>query len=199
VTFIAENDGSRPATTALVEIVVSGDFQINRVKAMTNQVRQVDDKRRLAELEIAMPPKPPSWADPVGLFLGRQFDPLEHAPPRMVDHFANLNRNRDADSFYWRSGRDGPTDRLELECENWRHQREAEKFTFSFLGRDESSIQGIVTGTLSATNMTVPIRARLIVRIAFEDQPLEPVAEQMVAEFERHSPLWRTANGVQSG
>lgn len=67
---------------------------------------------------------------------------------------------------------------------------------FQIGGGDAQRIEGLVTGTLSAANVTTAIQARLPVRIAFTDQPLEPIAEQMVAEFERVSPRWRRAQKI---
>ncbi len=85
---------------------------------------------------------------------------------------------------------------MELECEHCRHQREPEDFAFEIGGSDTESIEGVVTGTLSAANLSAAVQARLPVRIAFADQPLEPIAEQMVAEFERVSPRWRQAQKI---
>lgn len=85
---------------------------------------------------------------------------------------------------------------MELECENWRHQRVPEDFPFEIHGSDAQSIEGVVTGTLSAANLTTAAEIRLPVRIAFIDQPVESIAEQMVAEFERVSPRWRKAQGI---
>src|SRR5690606_18777026 len=109
---------------------------------------------------------------------------------------ARLNTTRDADAFYWRTGRNDVSDRIELECENWRHQRQPEDFAFQIGGTDAQPIQGVVTGILSASNLAAAVQARPPMRIAFADQILEPIAEQVVAEFERVSPRWRQAQKI---
>lgn len=196
-TFMGVNKGNRPASKALVEIIVGGNFTIRRPKIWTGEAKKVDERKRLAGLSIAMPPSLPRvsgaasalFATPDSALFGRD-------PAPFLDPLARLNIARDADAFYWRTGKNDASNRMELECENWRHQRAPEDFPFEIGGSDAQSIEGVVTGTLSAANMTTASEIRLPVRIAFVDQPVEPIAEQMVAEFERVSPRWRKAQKI---
>ena len=195
--FIGVNTGNRPGSKALVEMVVGGNFTIQRPRKWTGEAKKIDDQKRLCELSIAMPPAPPKPQLAAANLLGLSDSALfGRVPPRFADPLGTLSRTRDADAFYWRTGREDPTDRMELECENWRHQREPEDFPFQIGGSDSQSLEGVVTGTLSAANLTASVQARLPVRIAFTDQPLEPIAEQMVTEFERVSPRWRQAQKI---
>lgn len=196
-TFMGVNKGNRPASKALVEIIVGGNFTIRRPKTWTGEAKKIDERKRLAGLSITMPPSLPRvsgvasalFATPDSALFGRD-------PVRFLDPLARLHTTRGADAFYWRTGKNDASDRMELECENWRHQRAPEDFLFEIGGSDAQSIEGVVTGTLSATNLTTAAEIRLPVRIAFIDQPIESIAEQMVAEFERVSPRWRKVQGI---
>ncbi|RVT42013.1 hypothetical protein [Sphingobium algorifonticola] len=195
--FMGVNKGNRRALKALVELAVGGKFTIRRLKKWTGDAKTVDDRKRRAELSIPMPPALPIASTLAANLLGsanRDIFGPDRTP--LLDPLARLNTTRDADAFCWRTGREDPTDRLELECENWRHQREPEDFAFEIGGSDTESIEGVVAGTLSAANLSAAVQARLPVRIAFADQPLEPIAEQMVAEFERVSQRWRQAQKI---
>lgn len=140
-----------------------------------------------------MPPAPPVRQTAASLLLGDNSHLLMGDSVRSFDPLSGLSRARDADAFYWRTGRGKPTTRIELDCANWRHAREEEDFPFVIRGKDEGQIRGIVIGRLSAGNVATPVEARLLVRISFETRAVEPIAETMVAEFERVSVAWRRA------
>jgi hypothetical protein len=195
--FMGVNKGNRPASKALVELVVDGNFTIRRPRKWTREAQKIDEQKRRAELSIKMPPAPPRPQLAAASLLGLSDSALfDRGPVPFFDPLARLNTTRDVDAFYWRTGKNDVSDRMELECENWRHQREPEDFVFQIGGGDAQRIEGLVTGTLSAANVTTAIQARLPVRIVFTDQPLKPIAEQMVAEFERVSPRWRRAQKI---
>lgn len=92
---------------------------------------------------------------------------------------------RDANAFYWRTGNEGPGDRMDLECANWRHKREPETFEIEVNGLDDATLKGAVIATVSAANVSTPLVLTLPVRIAFEERSLEEDAERMVSAFER--------------
>lgn len=197
ILFMGVNKGNRPASKALVELVVGGNFTIRRPKKWTGDAKAIDNRKRRAGLSIPMPPALPIASTLAATLLGSPNHDI-FGPDRasFLDPLTRLNTTRDADAFYWRTGKDEVSGRMELECENWRHQREPEDFAFEIGGSDTESIEGVVTGTLSAANLSAAVHARLPVRIAFADQPLEPIAEQMVVEFERVSPRWRQAQKI---
>lgn len=177
--------------------VFGGNFTIRCPKKWTGDAKMIDDRNRCAELSIPMPPALPIASTLAATLLGapdRDIFGSDRAP--FLDPLARLHTTRDADAFYWRTGKDVSSGWMELECENWRHQRQPEDFAFEIGGCDTDPIEGVVMGTLSAANLSAAVQARLSVRIAFADQPLEPIAKQMVAEFERVSPRWRQVQKI---
>ena len=193
IVMMAVNEGSRPADTALVELVVQGDFTIKRPKALKGEAAQIDERRKLAELSLPMPPAPPRRDTVASLLLGRAHDFLSERPSPMISPLSLLSRTRNPDAFYSRTARGEAVRSIGSDCENWRHARDAESFRFVIGGEDGSDIRGLVAGRLSAANVTEPVEVRLPVRITFADKPMETVAEDMVAEFERISIAWRRA------
>lgn len=191
LTLMASNEGSRPAEEALVEIVVQGDFTVMRPTKWKGDAAKMERAKRDTGLSIPMPPTPPIRQTAASLLLGhaRNVDllrsPFAHGP------LLGLSRTRDADAFYWRTGRGEPVRSLELDCASWRHAREPEDFPFVVGGRDDAPVRGLVVGRLSAANLGTPVEVRLPVRIGFEDKPMAKIAEEMVGEFERVSPIWR--------
>ena len=99
--------------------------------------------------------------------------------------FGPRRERRDPDVFHWRRGRTGSVTRMELDCDAWRHQREAEDFEFRLSGPDTAPIKGVVTVTISAAYVSTPLSIRLPVRIGFEPNRLDATATAMVEAFER--------------
>ncbi|WP_312599555.1 PIN domain-containing protein [Brevundimonas sp.] len=184
LTFVAENNGVRPAQHTLVELDVKGDFYIAAPERLNEKELEENDKKRRLERHLALPPRVPMpmrWDRIMSAARGSShIRDISTLPPPI-----SLSKPREADAFYWRKGRMGPTTAMQLECESWRHKREPEAFAFILGGRDGQPLRGVITATVSAGNVAAPFVLRLPVRLAFEAHCLDSDAEAMVTEFER--------------
>jgi len=184
LSFVAENDGVRPAQQTLVEFDVKGDFYITKPVRLDEKEREGDDAKRRLARHLALPPRIPTptrWDRVLSAARGASHirDVPTFVPP------LGLPKARETDAFYWRNGHRGPTTAMELECESWRHKREPEAFAFVLGGQDGQPLRGVVTATVSAGNVTTPFVLRLPVHVTFEARSLDSDAEAMVTEFER--------------
>ena len=190
VEFVIRNSGSRPATETLVEIESAGDLLIERPAKISNQVGKIDAARKLSSLSLPKPPSPPTP--------GARMRAALQVKPGVLDAFGLRgaeaavagplipNLKREADGFYWRSGRRDPVTRMALECEMFRHQRDPERFAMRLFAPPASgAFKGVIVGAVNAANVSGPVIVRLPVRIRFDDGSVETIAEQMVTEFER--------------
>lgn len=185
VLFVADNEGERPASQTLVELEARGDFLIERPLRRTEPVRQVEAAQIRNENQIEMPPAPPKPGRREFALSALAIAGLDRPTPSITPSLLGIPKARDADAFYWRNGRDGPADRLELECATWRHKRDPERFRFTINSARSAAVRGAVIATVSADNVSEPMTVTLPVRIAFETAPLENDAERMVQAFER--------------
>jgi hypothetical protein len=147
-------------------------------------------------MSIQMPPVPPSASDTMAKLFGTDNGPVGLERPRLVDPLRGLNDKRESDAFYWRTGRTDASDRMELECETWRHQRPPQIFKFLVAGSDAEPISGAVTGRISACNLATPVEVRLPIRLSFVDRPMDSIANEMVSEFESVVAGWRRARSL---
>lgn len=179
--FRAQNVGTRPANDVLVEIQASGDFELSGEIDEDDRPKPGDDW-----LSFSLPPKPPEPVrhDPFARFSALSGRPV-YDPALYLSPSFSKPRPRDDDRFYWRSGRSSPVETLMLDCKVWRHGRDEEDFSLQIWGSDEAPIKGLITGRISASNLSAPLEARLPLRIAFEDRDLSAAAEQMVDDLER--------------
>ncbi len=182
VRLSVSNEGTRPAADALVEVEASGPVRVSGVKADDGPGPQAAGERMV--LTLPTPPEPPRARHVTELYLSEVLRG-DRTPPRFVDPFTSLNRERDDDVFYWRKGRNDAVDVLSLECRSWRHGRDADEFSIRLWGDDAADIRGLLLGRVSASNLSRPVETRVPVRIVFEDKETLTVTEQMVADFER--------------
>jgi hypothetical protein len=88
---------------------------------------------------------------------------------------------RQADAFYWRSGRNGPTKLKELECMSWRHHRDdAMQFELTISSDELVDNGGALEIDVHAANLSDPASAKLPVRIRFADAATLTEAEKLV-------------------
>lgn len=184
LTLVAENDGSRPAEQAFVELEVSGDFLIENLEPPTGPVADADAAKLRSEFHLALPPRPPKPERFDRIFSASRLGLGDRNLPIITPALLGP-QVRDADAFYWRKGRKGPVARMDLECLSWRHRRAPERFDFRPTGADDAPLRGAVVATLSAANVSDPLVVRLPVRITFEERTLREDAERMVSAFER--------------
>lgn len=184
--FMAQNIGARPATDALVELEAGGPLLLQSPEQVKPEDADADALKQRQERQIELPPSAPRprprgrlWSAMEGINLGR--------PAPLFDHSSLLRppKARDADAFYWRRGRSGPVETMQLECASWRHRRSPEDFGFELLPTGQDDAAGVVTARVSASNVSTPLEVRLPVRVSFHDHDLTDEAEAMVRAFER--------------
>lgn len=150
ISFIAENVGTRPANDVFVEIVATGLLQVSQ------------DERQDQDIESL--PSPP--AEPKGALLDM------YASFRAMENLAGGRKNvygydvlmpripkpREAEGFYYRK-RDFTKahERLELDCELWRHGLKPETFTARLnLSRSDKG-RGAIEFRIHASNLSQPV------------------------------------------
>jgi rRNA-processing protein FCF1 len=179
--LLADNEGSRPAENVLVEISANGSFALSG---------EHDEDRRPSDgpgwLELDLPPDPPRERPYVASSL-RIFDQLNNPPVLSRPYLPDFShpKARIDDKFYWRSGRSRPVETMELECKIWRHGRGDEAFGLHLHSNDKKPVGGLIVAQASASNLTVPAEARIIVKIEFESGDTGEMAERLVTDLER--------------
>ena len=93
-----------------------------------------------------------------------------------------MTKRRVDDRFYWRSGRDGATDKIELDCRNWRHGECNEEFEFAVRPNRAVQTSGAIIVEVHASNLSVATTANLPVRICF---PVGSTIERARAAVDR--------------
>lgn len=185
--LIGENEGTRAAEFALIELEAQGSFQLTGV---TNE-EEAAGRRKASDDWLSLPsrPTPPrpktSYEQLIEkipkVTLG---DPIDLPFP----HIGALTRKpRDEDRFYWKLDRNEPSTVLALSCQQWRHRRDPEAFGFLIHGSDEAKISGLITGRASATNLTEAVEVSLPVRVRFEDVETTELAWRLVDDLRRSS------------
>ena len=185
-TFVASNDGARPAENSLVTVEARGHFEI----LPTEEIRASSHENALPR-----PPDPPggTWvlfgldsigelarsverSDALGLY-GRGFSPL---PASLIESIGNPQR--DLDRFYWRDGRPSlPSKVLALECVQWRHGTDEEVFAGSIrCDLRENGAEGLLVFRIQAANLSDPAELRVPVRLRVEAASVLDEAERLV-------------------
>lgn len=178
--LMAANGGTRPAEDVLIEIEAAGGFQIS------GYVEDDDDGEASSKPAMSLSlPAPPRGKHPLAEWLGRLGE-TQTPGFRRLSPLSAMNTRREDDAFYWREGRKTPGDTIARECRSKRHGRHDEAFNFRIWGRGEQNISGLVTGRVSASNLSQHLEVRLPVRIAVVEGDSLRLAEQLVEMFERH-------------
>ncbi len=178
-TLLAVNAGGRPADDVLLEIEAAGAFDLSGARGPD----KADEDAAALQLEPppAVPVPRPYAPAPSSIF-SRHHDPM-HDLSR-IGRLSMPPKPREDDAFYWRSGRNLPVDRMQLECRTWRHGRGDEHFRFWISAGDEAAVRGLIVAQVSASNLTIPEKARLPLRIEFEDEFPVAMAERLIDALE---------------
>lgn len=174
----ASNTGTRPATDVLLQIQAQGAFTLLDTEAENGD--EEDEEREGQEAHVPenfalpLPPEPPrgkmKTLDPLDLY--RQFSRDMHATARVlpvnIPRFAPA-RPRRSDAFYWREGRHGWVDLMEIECASWRHGQEPVVFRVQVRPKQPPEVSGVIKLSVHASNITTPTTSMLPVRITIVD------------------------------
>ena len=162
--FVAENTGTTPGKDVLIEIRARGNTRVSRPRYRPQEVEEVDESL------FPSPPDPPTgrWELPnIGLDrrigvpelpdMSRLLGSLDTlASPLPVGPISSQER-RDSNAFYYKDRLPSePTERLALECVQWRHQSDPEGFKFELHTDPDNPIDGAVEFVIHAENLSFP-------------------------------------------
>ncbi|MEB0076299.1 PIN domain-containing protein [Pseudomonas sp. CCI3.2] len=184
-----QNTGSRPADDALTTFSAKGPLLIYPKKSHEKLITALGDEVRLPN-----PPKAPhgSWKkENLFSIMGSMGDIMsedKYSQKLNTPNIARLSQlvaPRDQNKFYWKPELpDGARPLIALECKQWRHQVEEEKFTF-FLRTDviAGEYKGVLELRIDAANMTESVEKRLNIKILVSvSDPIE-IARQLVSQL----------------
>ena len=170
LTVSIQNDGSRPATNALVEIRADGNFGLTA---------PVSELRDFGLMPVMERPKPPERPKP------RAGWPtiLNNLPASRMPTLPDLNvvpGFQDQEAFEYTAE---PTLEAEpsmvLTCGLWRHSLDPKEFTVRMVPTTfDSPMTGEITCTVHADNLTKPATFKLVVTLSPDYRPtLEPALQ----------------------
>lgn len=178
------NAGSRPADDTLVEFDVQGRFLL----CPPERMKEDEPEKSKAELglELARPPRPPQ-----GRWVKKRFAGLgslmAHARPVIAQRelfspsfYQPLAR--DPNAVYFKVGARGvPRDRIEYECDQWRHAQSPHAFELDvWCPLEPGQHDGAVRVGVHAANVTKPPTVILPISILIKSVSCLPEAEAMV-------------------
>lgn len=178
--FVATNEGTRPGSDALINIISEGNLKICPPPTQFNDEAQDKDKDVISFPEPPKPPKgtwrvsAPSWDQIIASqsafqnMFSRFRDPQTlriHAPTVALPGHANSPR--DPNEFYYKPNHPwNPVESFSLECEQWRHRAGEEYFTVHlFFDLDKENIRGSLTCEIHAENLSAPVKMVVPVKI----------------------------------
>ncbi len=159
------NKGSRPAEDALLKIRSHGELDIEDI---SDSDEDEEHSHSIEQPDLVLPPAPPrgrtKTVDPFDFTLGLGKHDLDLARLRPLTLPMTPGR-RDKDRFYWRTGRNGPTDLFELECASWRHSEDPVQLKVAVRPRAIKETAGLIELMAHASNLSSPHSAKLPVRL----------------------------------
>lgn len=164
VNFYLSNAGRVPAEHVLVHFKCFGGLLLDTPPSKN------EEDARSKEIRLPSPPKPPkgrSMADDY-LLLGSSYRPLREYSPPLIP---TLPLSRDRNGFYWKPRRPAyPSEAWAFECEEFRHQEEAESFPVDVLvPPDFSRSSGLLECSVTARNLAQPSVFRLPVKVRYTE------------------------------
>ena len=158
-----QNIGSRPATNALVDIRVSGDFSLTA---------PITELRSFGLIPVMERPIPPSQPQPPPS-LSTIINDLNRVNNLTLPDLDFARRLRDQEDFDYAADVKLETEAsIGLTCGLWRHSLEPKEFTVRMVpNTTESPITGEVTCTVHADNLTKPAMFKLVVTLSPDCQP----------------------------
>ena len=148
-----QNTGSRPATNALVDIRVSGDF------GLTAPITELRSDGLIPVMERPRPPSQPQPPRSLSTIIN-DLDRVNNLTPPDLDFAPRL---QDQEAFEYAADVElDPEASIGLTCGLWRHSLETKEFRVRVVpNTTESTITGEVTCTVHADNLTKPAMFKL--------------------------------------
>ena len=177
VKFRLQNNGSVPATSALVKITAHGGALIRPSRKQTTASR----------LKIPVPPRAPFGHFDDGRstpFFGiSDLNPIRSLDLTSVNRSHQLGRDRNV--FYWKEKTAKPTNFLSLECAELRHQTDPELVNVTVSLPHSANSDGSITLKFSAANLPIPSTLVLPVMAVDNVGDTKRLALQLVEQLVR--------------
>jgi hypothetical protein len=179
-----ENSGSRPAEDALISFSAEGNF-------MLEIPSDEDDTDSIDEASLPLPPTAPKgrWEEASGphaemqkMFGRMQGFRIQDHPGLDIARLMQPQRN-DPNDFYYRGGRpQGLVKVVQLTCQQWRHQMDAEDFHLElhWLKDVEQPVQGVLRVEVHAANMASSVRRQFPVTLTFTQEDIFEEASALI-------------------
>ncbi len=196
--FSIVNDGTRPGTDTIVNIVANGNF---RVCPPRNEDDLPTKKQTKTSLALPCPPRAPrgKWVQE-SRFANPHFDPKSEIakltrgvvdPYNHLNYRATLNPHRfhdlrrDPNAFYYKPKRPTQPDKsFSFECEQWRHGIGDMWFDGEFFFKHETgTISGLLSCEVHAGNLSKPVRRRFPVEILIRSVNSRDRARELIDEL----------------
>ena len=187
IAFRARNQGTRPGRDVLVEMQASGELQIR--PPLPEGLPFGEEDGEDVSLSLPEPPEPPRRqyvTDALRDFGASVGDLGRHGLPPTALMRGAPEQRRDPNTFYYKPNRPlEPTDYVGLECEQWRHNTEAEYFEVELSWEPGSSeIKGALECSIHAENLSSPVREVLPVRIAVDEVSASDYVDNLLRELQ---------------
>lgn len=172
ISILLSNTGSRPASDALLRFSVNGELLIS-----TRPEKK--DKKEECPLKLPPAPQPPvgRWSKPVAVrdafcaSITRNYAESIVRPIHSPFNSSLGPGRRDPNVFYFKSSQHGfPCKFIQLECEQWRHQKEADQFElFFYISPEPGNYNDALQVDIHGSNMTEPFKYTVPIRILVEE------------------------------
>ena len=180
-TFAISNVGNRPGNSALLNIAAKGNLKIYVAEYVPET-----EEQPLTEPVLPPPPTPPRgrWSSFHNKL--RRSLALPNLPFVKASLPSLADPRRDPNAFYYKPHRPTtPGDSITLECEQWRHDTEAKRFS-ALISVDPTAegVRGALTCEVQAENLSKPVEKLIPVRITIIRADSEERARTLVEKLE---------------
>lgn len=176
ILFRIATSGTVPANNAIVEIRAHGEVSILAPQ-------EDGEAKEPATLVLPIPPTPPlGHVEERGSERPfRLYDPLDAmAPPSRL-----VLPKTDRWAFYWHVKSLKPTKFLSLTCDEFRHQKEAEKFELGMILPEGKAVSGAVSCRFSAANLPEPVQLMIPVKTVTTIAQTEEYVRSLIQKLPR--------------
>lgn len=197
--FLAKNDGTRPATDCLITVEACGSFQIMPPLFREDEDDEIQEPQ---PTKLSLPPNPPTghWRSMMGHHdldhIGRTFRQIVDGsrnldgilnPPFVPSSPIKFPRPRDSNEFYYKPDRPSiPQGSFSLECDNWRHGNEEEAFIGEIhVEPAQHEVEGALVCRIQASNLSKSVCKTIPVQITISHISAFESAQNMVEDLLR--------------
>ena len=202
LTFVANNQGTRPANDVLIEVEAKGDI---KVYVPPDCDEAIDGQEKFDSLRLPSPPQPPRgrwrlvhpspslpWLNnpqSAGMLPPDVLSQSTFDIPEMVSPIDLLDIGRDSDELYYKTDRPTePVISFALECEQWRHRIDDKYFHVCVsIEHNQDRVRGAIECSIHAENLSAPRQVIIPVRVSLNRISTNAHAKSLIEELKRKS------------